>query len=58
MAAAAAVAAPVLAPPPQAGVLPRSNRAMRGHISKIFDGQHKNMAQFIHKFRLWKICNV
>jgi hypothetical protein len=56
--AAAAVAAPVPALPLQAGALPGSNGAMRGHAPKIFNGQYKNVAKFMHKFRLWKICNV
>jgi hypothetical protein len=49
-AAAAAVAVPAL--PPQAGALSRSNRAMRGHTPKIFNGQQKNLAKFMCKFRL------
>ena len=31
---------------------------MKGHAPKIFDGQRKNAAKFMHKFRLWKICNI
>jgi hypothetical protein len=31
---------------------------MRGHTPEIFDGQCKNAAEFMHKFGLWKICNV
>ena len=42
----------------QAGVLPGANGAMKGHAPEIFDGQRKNAAKFMHKFGLWKICNV
>jgi hypothetical protein len=52
IAAAAAMAAPVPALPPQAGALPESNGAMRGHTPEIFNGQHKNVAKFMCKFGL------
>jgi hypothetical protein len=58
MAAAAAAAVPVPALPPQAGALSGSNGAIRGHTPEIFNGQCKNAAKFMHKFGLWKICNV
>jgi hypothetical protein len=58
MVAAAAVAVPILALPPQVGVLSGSNGAMRGHAPEIFNGQCKNAAKFMYEFRLWKICNV
>jgi hypothetical protein len=31
---------------------------MRGHLPKTFDGQHKNVDKFIHKFDLWWVCNL
>ena len=42
----------------QAGPVPAANRALKGHAPEIFNGNQQKTIKFIHKFNLWRMCNI